>query len=307
MDNDVLAIKSVTLSLIIFSIVITSGLIFMTINAWSQPSPQLKQVQFERGEVLKELPDIASPEAFSNSTGANNIAGQAKSLPNYSKFGGPTSEKFGEEIDDKDLQVATNEPIQCTNSNTKIPCKGTDNSDTMIGTEGDDFIYGLNGNDHISGLGNVGGPAGYDILDGGDGSDKLYGGNDFDNIAGGIGDDSIYGEEGNDGLWGGEDDDVIEGGVGNDRLYGDSGSDTLKGGDGDDKIYHGEYTNSAIYDKGQDGSKDTVDCGDGQDEAWLNTGSDGDVAVNCEKIHGPPPKTLDDANIPDDLQAKAND
>ena len=294
--------------LVITASIVIPGLVSVGSNAWAESQPGLIQVQqFKRGEVLKELPDIASPEAISNLTNTSNNNQLAKSLPNFTKFGGPTSEKFGEEINDKDLQVATNEPIQCTNSNTKIPCEGTDGSDTMLGTEGDDFMYGFKGDDFMSGLGNVGGPAGYDILDGGDGADKLYGGNDIDNIAGGTGDDSIYGENGNDGLWGGEGDDAIEGGAGNDRLWGAEGSDILKGGDGDDRIYHGEHTESAIYDPGPDGSKDTIDCGDGQDEVWLNTGSDGDMAVNCEKVHGPPPKTLDDANISDDLQAKLND
>ena len=34
-----------------------------------------------------------------------------------------------------------------------------------------------------------------------------------------------------------------------------------------------------------DGSKDTIDCGSGNDEAWINVSQDGDTAVNCETVH----------------------
>ena len=34
-----------------------------------------------------------------------------------------------------------------------------------------------------------------------------------------------------------------------------------------------------------DGSKDSIDCGSGNDEAWINISQDGDTAVNCETVH----------------------
>ncbi|HJR84106.1 MAG TPA: calcium-binding protein [Nitrososphaeraceae archaeon] len=288
-------------------------------NSLAQTQPQLvlqgSQVQpsqaqqLKRGEVFNELPDIASPNIL-NQTSTKNISALLESPSNLSlKSGGAKSDDF---TIDNDLSAETdktlNSVIQCTNPNTRTPCTGTDNGETLIGTDGDDFMYGLKGDDTMSGLANVGGPSGYDILDGGEGTDRLYGGPDHDNIVGGKGDDFIYGEEDSDGLYGGEDDDTIEGGIGNDILWGIEGSDTLNGGDGDDKIYHGKYTESVIFDPGPDGSKDSIDCGDGQDEVWLNTGTDGDVAINCEKSHGPAPRTLDDVGVLDeDLKAKAND
>ena len=34
-----------------------------------------------------------------------------------------------------------------------------------------------------------------------------------------------------------------------------------------------------------DGYKDSVDCGPGDDEAWINVSNDGDLARNCESLH----------------------
>jgi hypothetical protein len=56
--------------------------------------------------------------------------------------------------------------------------------------------------------------------------------------------------------------------------------DGLDGGSGDDSL-----SQSFFEDTQSDGFKDLVDCGPGNDEAWINTSVDHDVAVNCETVH----------------------
>lgn len=88
------------------------------------------------------------------------------------------------------------------------------------------------------------------------------------------GNDNLYGKEGNDLLFGHEDNDLIEGSDGNDRIVGGDGQDILNGGSGDDKIYQGnaDPNGPPSFDySSPDGHKDTIDCGTGQDEVWLNT------------------------------------
>jgi Ca2+-binding RTX toxin-like protein len=95
---------------------------------------------------------------------------------------------------------------------------------------------------------------------------------------------------------GGSGDDDMDGdisqvpGGGNDNINGDSGHDTiqeflgadiLKGSSGNDRIFHSTSDLPAIPDR----SKDTIDCGSGIDEAWINVSVDGDTAVNCETVH----------------------
>ena len=123
----------------------------------------------------------------------------------------------------------------------------------MKGLEGDDRMYGNGGDD---------GMAGYE------GNDRMYGG---------AGDDYLEGRDGNDNL---------NGGKGNDWLNGDhdnapgTGADVINGGEGNDKLYHSRSDNERLK---PDGFKDILDCGPGQDEAWINT-ADGDVATNCEIV-----------------------
>jgi hypothetical protein len=67
--------------------------------------------------------------------------------------------------------------------------------------------------------------------------------------------------------------------AGDDLISGDFGADILKSSSGNDRIVHGSALTSA------DGSKDTMDCGAGNDEAWINT-ADGDTTVSdCEIVH----------------------
>lgn len=188
-----------------------------------------------------------------------------------------------------DLSLATDKElkgtIQCQPSEI---CYGTNNIDIIEGTKGDDDIYGLDGDDIISGLGAISIQRGYDMINGGRGDDTLYGSPDFDILVGLDGNDKLYGKEGNDLLFGHEGNDRIEGSDGNDRIAGGEGKDILIGGNGDDKIYqaNGDPNGPSSTDySSPDGDKDSIDCGPGQDEVWLNIRNDGDIALNCEKIH----------------------
>jgi Ca2+-binding RTX toxin-like protein len=77
----------------------------------------------------------------------------------------------------------------------------------------------------------------------------------------------------------------IEGKGGNDIIYGYKGGDIITGSGGDDKIYHNSDLGSQST--AADGSKDTIDCGPGTDEVWINEQSDGDVTIanTCETVH----------------------
>ena len=76
-------------------------------------------------------------------------------------------------------------------------------------------------------------------------------------------------------------DDNINGDSGDDTIQGFGGADILKGSSGNDRIFH--FTSDlATF---RDSSKDTIDCGSGNDEAWINTSQDGDTAINCETVH----------------------
>jgi hypothetical protein len=60
----------------------------------------------------------------------------------------------------------------------------------------------------------------------------------------------------------------------------------MLGGDGDDKLFHSQYTATFGGKPLQsDGFKDSLDCGPGNDEAWINVKIDKDVAVNCEIVY----------------------
>jgi Ca2+-binding RTX toxin-like protein len=131
-------------------------------------------------------------------------------------------------------------------------CLGTTGDDTMVGDGGPNFICARSGNDRIS-------------LSGG--NDKAAGndGNDF--ISGGYGEDTIAGGS------------ISSGSIG--CISGRGGADNLNGGPDNDKIFHS--SDDVLTDS--DGAKDVIDCGPGNDEAWINTSHDGDVAINCETVH----------------------
>jgi len=102
---------------------------------------------------------------------------------------------------------------------------------------------------------------------------KIVGTKNNDYLAGKGGNDKIYGLGGNDTILGGGGDDWLYGGPGNDVITGGPGSDHIFGGAGSDTIY------------AQDGERDVIDCGAGEDRAIVDSF---DVAnKNCEIVTTP--------------------
>ena len=88
-------------------------------------------------------------------------------------------------------------------------------------------------------------------------------------LEGGVGTDQLTTAGGADILIGGQGDDTLRAGEGNDRLDGGEGADTYDGGGGDDAIV------------AADSLVDTIDCGEGNDAATVDTG---DRVANCETV-----------------------
>jgi Ca2+-binding RTX toxin-like protein len=103
------------------------------------------------------------------------------------------------------------------------------------------------------------GDAGANALNGLAGADVIRGREENDVIRGGGGDDEIAGGAGNDEVIGGHGADSIIGGTGADRLFGSSGADAFSA---------------------RDGEADTVDGGDGTDEARAD--ADLDILTSIE-------------------------
>lgn len=101
------------------------------------------------------------------------------------------------------------------------------------------------------------------------GADDITGTAASDRILGLAGHDTLNGANGDDCVNGANGDDTVNGGNGNDRVTGGGGKDIVRGGSGDDKL------------KAIDGSTDVVNCGPGNDKAWV----DGhDRVKDCETI-----------------------
>jgi Ca2+-binding RTX toxin-like protein len=177
------------------------------------------------------------------------------------------------------IQCPTGPAFRCIGTGDADDMRGTLNPNTMEGRRGDDSMNGLSGNDKM--YGDIPIPFDTDLRTDNDG---MNGGTGSDLMQGGRGDDKIVGGTGNDFISGFNDinlapnpilgdDDEIRGNTGSDRIQGN-------GGTGDDIIYH--YTGSAHSDLNQD----TISCGTGQDEAFINISNDGDTAMNdCEIVH----------------------
>jgi Ca2+-binding RTX toxin-like protein len=154
---------------------------------------------------------------------------------------------------------------------------------------------------------------------GGDGNDTLDGGVLGDLLWGGDGNDTTTGGDGNDRISGGSGDDTSSGGNGNDRIFANRGADKTDGGEGNDDLWamaRGDVTpgpNGEVDTIGdqlvggngndkfhtRDGEVDTVDCGEGNDTALLDTV---DVIVgatnenqngSCETVQRRAPKAKD--------------
>jgi Ca2+-binding RTX toxin-like protein len=98
------------------------------------------------------------------------------------------------------------------------------------------------------------------------------------------GDDTINAGDGNDRAHGQRGNDTVNGEGGNDRLWGGHGKDNSFGGDGND----------ILHALARDRMVDTLDCGPGNDTAWLNA-RESDVTLNCEVI-----KTVSTTKADDD-------
>jgi len=101
---------------------------------------------------------------------------------------------------------------------------------------------------------------------------RIVGTRNNDYLAGKGGNDTILGLAGNDTILGGGGDDVLRGGAGKDVLNGGPGSDRIFGEAGSDTIV------------AQDGERDVIDCGAGQDRAIVDTF---DVVKACEIVTTP--------------------
>ena len=151
-----------------------------------------------------------------------------------------------------------------------VKCFGTTNDDTIKGTKISDAIRGGGGNDKI--IGN----AGNDEIVTGQNKDMILGGDDDDYIETRGGDDHIDGGAGND-LILGDDEDGDAGGY---------GSDFISGGRGNDELFHSQYIEThGGNPTGSDGHTDKLDCGPGNDVAWINVDTDNDMVKNCETVH----------------------
>jgi Ca2+-binding RTX toxin-like protein len=114
------------------------------------------------------------------------------------------------------------------------------------------------------------------------GPDTIYGTSGSDAIYGKAGDDSLHGRAGNDVVYGGRGDDVIKGGEDNDVEYGGAGNDSMWVGRGADAEYGGPGED-VLHALADDNRMDIVDCGAGQDVAWLNVAEKGKYVIRgCE-------------------------
>ncbi len=122
---------------------------------------------------------------------------------------------------------------------------GTAKADDHSGGPGRDRISGRGGDDILSGRG------GRDQISGGAGADVIHGGAEGDVLIGGWGDDVIRGADGRD---------ELVGGPGRDRLFGGNHADVIKA---------------------QGGDADFIDCGTGDDTAFVDPV---DTVRGCEKV-----------------------
>ena len=91
------------------------------------------------------------------------------------------------------------------------------------------------------------------------------------------GNDVITGKGDNDLFLGNPGDDVISGGKGNDNLCAYTGANRISGGMG--MVAYSIIAVTRLHHSLiPDGSKDIVDCGLGNDEAWINVSVDHDTA-----------------------------
>jgi Ca2+-binding RTX toxin-like protein len=172
--------------------------------------------------------------------------------------------------------VALAVSIQCPNREDGT-CVGTPNGDRITGTPDPDFIRARGGGGDV-----LGARGGADLSIGGAGADRVRGQAGPDEVLGGsLSFDPVSG------LFSFVDaqDDVVRGGDGDDPTvaggFGRGGRDRLYGGDGDDTLYSAQRGFPLPGDVRI--NRETVDCGPGQDTAYVDRGVD-EVKGNCETV-----------------------
>lgn len=170
--------------------------------------------------------------------------------------------------------VAWAATIQCPNR-ANGSCVGTPDDDAITGTPDPDQIRARAGGDRVAA---------------GSGADLAFGGTGEDRVRGNGGDDEV--------VFGGEarplgeapptdfpdkSDDVVHGGAGNDRQviggFGQGGEDRVYGDDGDDLLLVAQRGSGFDVKV----TKEIVDCGPGEDTAYIDRGVDV-VDDNCETV-----------------------
>ena len=118
------------------------------------------------------------------------------------------------------------------------------------------------------------GVAAADTINGTSGNNLLVGTAVADNIDGLAGNDVIDGRKG---------DDTIIGGLGNDWIQGGEGADTITDGPGQDIIDAGPDVSNDKIVLSNDGEKDTVGCGPGDDTVTGKSPTD-KIYPDCEHV-----------------------
>jgi len=155
---------------------------------------------------------------------------------------------------------------------------GTSGNDTLVGTPMRDAIYAKAGDDYAAGRG-----AG-DLIQSGPGNDEAWGNDGNDVVEGNEGDDKLHGGAGNDVVQGGPGDDTARGGADGDVVYGGPGNDRVWVGQGRDRQYGGPG-DDVMHALADDNQFDFIDCGDGEDTAWLSQKEHGLYrVVDCEVV-----------------------
>ena len=127
------------------------------------------------------------------------------------------------------------------------------------------------------------GSDGPDLLVGTLGGDVIIGGSGADTIRAGDGQNVIEAQWGDDDIRSGSGPDLIDAGDGNDTIRTGAGSDRIVPGPGNDTVYAGR---GADYVYANDGHRDVIDCGPGDDRARADRI---DVLGHCEHVYTAPP------------------
>lgn len=185
--------------------------------------------------------------------------------------------------------------VSCPNANdpmSTVPlCQGTAASEFFHAGAAGGQIIGLEGNDRVAG---------------GPGPDLVYGEEKMDGTIT-PGNDTIYGKGGKDSLYGGPGADLVTGGAGADLVTGGTESDLLVGGSGNDTINAIDRRASPILT-----TRDTIDCGSGQDVVTVDLLDRFLNRAACEQIRfevhdGATSSTLTGGAFDDFLQGGSGD